>query len=145
MNIQELVNYLDSRGCKLRGCSTREISKIEGSFNLKLPLFYKEFLFSMGKNAGRFMEGSSAFYDEIFDLREGSIRLLSDDNFKPLPDNVFVFWMHQGYQFAFFYLDQGDNPPVYYYYEGENYEDFERKENCFTDFLESQLTMSGLR
>jgi hypothetical protein len=144
MNIHELEIYLDSKGCRLRGCSGREIDKIESFFKVKLPVAYKEFLFSMGKGAGRFMEGSSAFYDEIFDIRDGSIRLLSDDNFKPLPVNTFVFWMHQGYQFAFFYLDEGDNPPIYFYYEQANYDDFIKKENSFTDFLEKQLAMSGL-
>jgi len=145
MNIQEIENYLDSKGCELHGCSAREIAKIEEFFNVKLPLYYREFLSSMGKEAGKFMRGSSVFYSEIFDLRDGSIRLLNDDNFKPLPVNAFVFWMHQGYQFAFFYWDEGDNPPVYYYLEGEHYEDFEKKENSFTDFLEKQLIMSGLR
>jgi len=98
----------------------------------------------MGKGAGKFMMDSSAFYNEIFDLREGGTELLSDDNFKSLPDNTFVFWMHQGYQFAFFYLDQGGNPPVNYYLEEEHYEDFERTEQSLTDFLEKQLLISGL-
>jgi hypothetical protein len=89
------------------------------------------------------MKGSSAFYNEIFDLREGSIELLYEDGFKDLPDNTFVFWMHQGYQFAFFYLNQGENPPVYFYYEGRTKDDFELVENSFTDFLETQLVMSG--
>lgn len=145
MNIQELENYLDSKGCKLKGCSSSEIIRIEKFFNVQLPLYYRQFLSSMGKGAGRFMQGSSVFYNEIFDLREGGTRLLSDDNFKLLPENTFVFWMHQGYQFAFFYLNQGDNPPVYYYHEGEHYEDFEKKEDSFMDFLEKQLIMSGLR
>jgi hypothetical protein len=102
VGIQELENYLESKGCQLRGCSMREVGKIETFFNIELPLVYKDFLLSMGKDAGAFMKGSSAVYKEIFDLREGSIRLLNEDNFKALPDDVFVFWMHQGYQFSFF-------------------------------------------
>jgi hypothetical protein len=50
----------------------------------------------------------------------------------------------KGINFLFFYLNSGDDPPIYFYYEGEEYEDFERKENSFTDFLEKQLTMSDL-
>jgi SMI1/KNR4 family protein SUKH-1 len=144
MNIRDLEKYLDNKGCELRGCSMREVAKIETFFSVKLPLAYREFLVSMGKDAGTFMKGSSVFYNEIFELKEGSIELLKEDNFKPLPGNAFVFWMHQGYQFAFFNLDEGDNPPVYFYYQGEGYEDFERKEDSFTDFLEKQLVMSGL-
>ena len=143
-SIQELVNYLDNKGCRLRGCTSKEIAKIETFFGVELPLAYRDFLYLMGKGAGDFMKGSSVFYNEIFDLREGSSRLLEEDEFKPLPENTFVFWMHQGYQFAFFYLNEGDDPPVYFYYEGRGYEDFEKKEKSFTIFLEKQLALSGL-
>jgi len=122
----------------------KEISRIESFFSIELPSAYKDFLYYMGKEAGAFMRGSSVFYDEIFDLRAGSSRLLEEDEFKPLPDNTFVFWMHQGYQFAFFYLNEGDNPSVYFYYEGKGYEDFEKREISFMVFLEKQLAMSGL-
>lgn len=144
MNIKELAEYLERKGCDLSGCSEKQIAKIEEFFGVKLPSTYLEFLLAMGKDAGQFMRGSSAFYNEIFDLREGSIELLDENDFKELPDNTFVFWMHQGYQFAFFYLNEGDNPPVYYYYEGKTKNDFEIVENSFTDFLEKQLIMSGL-
>lgn len=144
MNISELTEYLERRGCHLSGCSEKQIIKIEEFYNIKLPAIYIEFLLIMGKNAGKFMRGSSAFYNEIFDIRDGSIELLYENDFKELPDNTFVFWMHQGYQFAFFYLNQGDNPPVYYYFEGETKDDFEFKASSFTDFLVSQLDLSGL-
>ena len=144
MNIRELTECLERKGCDLLGCTEKQVNKIEQSFNIKLPTTYIEFLLTMGKNAGNFMKGSSAFYNEIFDLREGSIELLYEDSFKDLPDNTFVFWMHQGNQFAFFYLNQDENPPIYFYYEGRTKDDFELVENSFTDFLENQLVMSGL-
>lgn len=145
MNIDTLIQYLADKGCILKGCSTREVAKIEDHIQHKLPLAYVKFLFAMGKDAGKFMDGSSVFYNEIFDLKDGAIELLEDNDFKPLPDNTFVFYMHQGYQFAFFYLTDGDDPPVYYYYEGRTQGDFEKIEVSFTDFLESQLIMSGLK
>lgn len=144
MDIQELVIYLDRKGCRLRGCSLSQIEKIERHHGARLPLTYVEFLYAMGVRAGRFMEGSSMFYNEIFDLREGAIEVLAENNFKPLPDNAFVFYMHQGYQFAFFKMDEGDNPPVYYYSEGRPQDDFERTDDSFTAFLESAVKMSGL-
>lgn len=144
MNIKELEVYLKRKGCDLKACSEKDVAKIEEFFKIELPAFYKEFLLIMGKSAGQFMRGNSVFYNEIFDLREGSIELLSENDFKELPENTFVFWMHQGYQFAFFYLDQGENPPIYFYYEGRTKDDFELVEKSFTDFLEKQLAMSGL-
>src|SRR5882672_9133994 len=101
MSIKELESYLILKGCHLIGCSSKEISNIESFFHVNLPEIYREFLLTMGKGAGTYMEGSSVFYNEIFDLREGGLSLLNDDGLD-LPDNAFIFWMHQGYQFAFF-------------------------------------------
>jgi hypothetical protein len=145
MNINELEKYLHQKGFKVKGCSSLAINRIETFFGVNLPLAYKEFLHFMGKDGGAFMKGTSAFYDEIFSLREGLIDLLEDsDDSKKLPDNTFVFWSHQGYQYAFFYLNEGDNPPVYFYYENDGRKEFEKKESSFTNFLEKQLVMCGL-
>jgi len=141
--MHELVSFLRQKGCNLHGCSKSDVKRIESYFGIELPFVYKEFLYCMGKDADLFMKGSSAFYKEIFYLREDFQDTL-DEYEKSLPDNTFVFWSHQGYQFAFFYLDQGDNPAVYFYYEGKNSENFEKKENSLTDFWEKQLAMSGL-
>jgi hypothetical protein len=145
MHVLQIANYLKRQGCELKGCSPEEISKIETIFDVQLPISYKQFLSVMGKGAGAFMKGSSVFYDEIFDLREGSIELLEENNFKSLPIDTFVFYMHQGYQFAFFYLRNGDNPPIFYYSEGTQVRNFELKERSFTDFLMAQLAVSGLK
>ena len=144
MTIKELTHYLGRRGCNLSGCSTTQVAKIETFYTVKLPLTYVEFLLAMGRSADKFMLGSSAFYDEIFDLRAWGIELLLENNFKELPADTFVFWMHQGYQFAFFHLNEEDDPPVYFYYEGRTKNEFELIENSFTGFLESQIAMSGL-
>jgi hypothetical protein len=56
----------------------------------------------------------------LFKLREGAEELLEkDDSPFVLPEKAFVFWMHQGYQFAFFVADGDDDPMVYYYMEGK--------------------------
>lgn len=139
MTVQEIATILENKGLKLKGCSPKEINEIESFYGVKLPITYVNFLERMGKGAGTYLEGSSVFYDEIFELREWATELLSENNFKSLPKDGFVFYMHQGYQFAFFYLFDGEDPPVYYYYEGRNRFEFERKEEKFTDFLTAQL------
>jgi len=140
MEINELVSFLRQKGYSLRGCSRSDVKRIENYFEVRLPVVYKEFLYCMGRDADLFMKGSSAFYKEIFYLKE-DLQSILDEYERSLPDNTFVFWAHQGYQFAFFYLDQGDNPAVYFYYEGRSLRDFEKKEDSLTDFLEKQLIM----
>jgi hypothetical protein len=127
----------------LVGCTQLEIEKLELAFNVKLPAMYKEFLTAMGKSAGKFMLGSSAFWDEVFNFQEWGKELLAENNFKHLPQNAFVFWLHQGYQMAFFIIGEGDNPPVYYFSEGSNQTDFKKVESL-TDFFLIQLKMSGI-
>lgn len=90
------------------------------------------------------MLGSSVFLDELPDLQEGGRELLAENNMEPLPDNAFVFWMHQGYQMAYFILGESDNPTVYYF--SESFEDKAFvQEKSLLNFFESELAASGFR
>ena len=137
-NIDDLVNVLESKGEKLTPLSHKELSSIESLSSLGLPQLYKDFLLKMGKGSGSFMRGSSVFYDEIPNLKEWSDELLEENEFEKLPENVFVFWMHQGYQLAFFVLGESNNPDVYSFSEVEDMDEF-RHEGTFIDFLNKQL------
>ena len=141
-SIQDIAEYLLARGEKLKGLSLTKIANIENRFELPLPTVYKEFLYSMGKGAGAYMRGSSVFYDELLSLKEGARELIDENLLKPLPDNAFVFYMHQGYQAAYFKTNEGDNPPVYYFSEGGQEKDFILKEPSLTDFFFKMLLMS---
>lgn len=137
--MQEIGNIVRKSGSKLVGLEQSKIDRIEENFNVRLPMVYRVFLSIMGKGAGQYMRGSSVFFNEIYLLRDGAEELLKENNFRPLPENVFVFWMHQGYQFAFFYLDQGDDPAVYYYIEGSKESDFVKITDTLTIFFEKQM------
>ena len=122
----------------LKGCTKAEIDELQSFFELKFPQSYIEFLELMGESAGGIMAGSSIFTDEIRNLGKWSEELLAEDNSNlNLPPNSFVFWMHQGYQFAFFYINQHDNPVVHYYLEGSNF--FENTSLLFTEFILMQF------
>lgn len=140
MEIQAIGQFLRSRNNSLKGCSKVDVQKLESYFNVCLPDVYKIFLFSMGHDAGKFMRGTSAFYKELFILRE-DLKDMLDEQGIALPDETFVFWSHQGYQFAFFYTNNGDNPPIYFYREGEAA--IKKVANGLTDFLTGELRMSG--
>ena len=49
----------------------------------------------------------------------------------------FVFSMHQGYEFTYFKLSEGDDPPVYQYVEGNGSPVLTW--NSFSDFLRDSL------
>lgn len=127
------------------GCSEEEIQNLESRLKLNLPLAYKEFLRYAGKGLGDFEIGSTIFYDDIdlVELQEIAKEFLIEDNapFK-LPDDAYVFWMHQGYMFCFFKTSEGDNPPVHFHIEVGEREEQEIKWNYqahFTDFLITEM------
>ncbi len=139
-SINDIALFLTKNGNKLRPLNNEDVHKIEAEFKVTLPKVYKVFLLLMGRGAGVYMQGSSVFYNELFLLKEGVKELLSENNMEPIPKDAFVFWMHQGYQAAYFKLNEGDDPPVYYFSEGQENTVFELKEESLTKFFASQLS-----
>jgi hypothetical protein len=122
LEFEQIITFLRKKGHRLIPCTTREVDSLEKHFGIKFPKIYKDFLLSMGKSAGDYMLGSDAFYNRILKFKPWAEEFVSMNNLDPFPENAFVFWMHQGYQVAYFKLDEGDDPPVYTYAETE--EDF---------------------
>lgn len=115
--MNSIIENLSTRGIKLIGCSPNEINEGQLLAKHRLPEFYLLFLTTFGKGAGDFMRGSHAYYPDVLELKEWANECLKENNLPLLPDDVFVFWMHQGYQFAYFYLDGTNNPEVIYFSE----------------------------
>jgi len=135
-NINLFLNFLKETNHKMRPCSKNDLIKLRQIANEKeLPASYMSFMKDAG-NGIRFFKGSSYNMSEIFNLQEWAIELLDEDGSdEMLTDNDFVFFMHQGYQFYFFKLNEGNDPPVYFYEEGENSKSFIKKYKSFTDFI----------
>jgi hypothetical protein len=122
------------------GCTRNEIILIEQQLGISLPTAYQEFLLSMGHSAGKFLQGSDCFFQHLLSLQEWAVELLNENNFsKKLPEDAFVFYMHQGYQFSFFRLSEGDDPPTYSYCEGTNQTTFIKSHKRFSDFLKTEV------
>jgi len=121
-------------------CTEEEVLLLEKQFHLLLPTAYKEFLLTMGKGADGFLVGSDFLYHDVPGLQEVAQEMLAEDAFpQKLSQDAFVFFMHQGYQFNFFHTSEGDNPPVYRYYEGKDQETFPLIYPHYTDFLLTEL------
>ncbi len=141
--IKDIATFLKSNGEKLNPLSAYKIQDLEKRIQHPLPEVYKEFLLAMGNGAGGFMRGSFVFYPDIFLLQEGTNELILEHDLDPLPANAFVFWNHQGYQAAYFLLDESDDPAVYVFIEGNGSKEFHRREESLINFFLIQLKMSG--
>ena len=141
-SIAEIAKFLKKKGEKLRPLYFEQIKAIETKYAIQLPKVYKEFLSLMGESAGNYMLGTSVFYDELLSLQEWTYELIEENSLPPLPPNSFVFWMHQGYQAAYFRTVEGDDPPVYFFSEGMKENKFILMTYSLTDFFIMQLKIS---
>jgi SMI1/KNR4 family protein SUKH-1 len=136
----ELVDRILRAGLasEIKGCSPDEVRQIEEHCGVRLPSIYRDFLLQMGHGAGMFFQGSDVFLPALLDLREAASELLEESGAAvSLPADAFVFLMHQGYEFLYFRVSEGDDPPVYFYLEGESAP--EKKWPSFSAFLASSL------
>jgi hypothetical protein len=102
------------------GCTEEEVAELEQWRGCRFPLAYREFLLWMGHWGGGLLMGSDCFYEQLKDIQIWAAELLQEDQYtETLPEDAFVFLMHQGYQFFFFRMQESDDPAVYYYLEEE--------------------------
>jgi len=129
---------------ELLGCTQDEVIKLEVKLGILLPKAYQEFLLLMGNGAGKFLRGSDCFFRDLPSLKDWAIALLEENNFpESLPEDAFVFFMHQGYQFSFFRVSEGDDPPTYSYCEGTNETAFIKSHDRYSDFLMTEVEIHG--
>ncbi len=118
--MEELINKLRELGIVLKGLKDDKINEIEKYYGVKLPSDYRLFLKEMGISAGDYLRGEDCFFNRIFELREAAEELLEEDNSSfRLNSEHFVFYVHQGYIFAFIDSAKGNSSPVYFYFEGD--------------------------
>jgi hypothetical protein len=104
---------------KLAGCSAAEIADLEAALNLRLPRAYRTFLSNCGKGAGDFLCGTDWEYKDIPQMQLVAKELLKESAILDRwTQSHFAFTMHQGYNFLFFDCTQGQNPPVWLFYDG---------------------------
>lgn len=134
---------LRKKNISIKPCSKKQMEYLVSMVGeRKLPQAYIEFMSVMGNGTNGYMAGDSCFMNEIDDLEQGAYDLLEENESKnKLSDESFVFWMSQGCMFCFFKLNEGDNPPVYFYNEsGEDR--FLKIAHSLTEFLFNRLEMN---
>ncbi len=135
MYFEKIINDYNHQGKKFYPATEEHIERLLEIWG-NLPLAYMEFFKKMGGGSGHgFLVGESVFIDELFYLKEWGIELLKENNsICKLSDNDFVFWMSQGCMFGFFNIDEGDDPPVYFYTENEP-DTIKKVSNHFSEFI----------
>jgi len=105
---------------EIQGCNENEIKELEEEIGHGFPTVYREFLLAAGHRAGLLFQGTDIFFGSLRGLTQEANELLEENQESfTLPEDTFVFSMHQGYEFNYFRFSEGDNPPVYQYIEGE--------------------------
>jgi hypothetical protein len=123
---------------EVKPCSEEDVASFNESTGSISPVTYEQFLLKIGKEAGRFMQGTDIFYPGIKGLKNEAIALLEENEEEfELPEDSFVFSMHQGYEFLYFKLSEGDDLGVYQYVEGNGTS--EKVWGSFTEFMEQSL------
>ncbi|MFZ6185942.1 SMI1/KNR4 family protein [Nannocystis pusilla] len=125
----------------LEGCSENEIQELEQFAGSPLPQAYVKFLRLAGRNSAAVTIGTDCYYPLILELREVAVELLAEAP-RPsiLPDNMFVFSMHQGYAFCCFPLDEGEDPPVYRFIQHiDDFTGLRLAVPTFSEYLEGLL------
>lgn len=121
--VELLVSKNIAKRKEIRGCSEEEITYLEKHFSLSFPKIYRDFLLTLGHGAGDFFIGIDIYYNSLIGIKEGAYELLEECpvDYK-IPHDAMVCTMYQGYQFMYFRVSEGENPPVYWYMEGDSQE-----------------------
>src|SRR6516225_3935328 len=111
------VTRLRHLGLSGVACDEWTVQDLEQQLRVEFPPAYKAFLILAG-NGWEPLEGSHyAIEDDLANLQRSGQRIMKHDGGK-LPDDAFVFLVHQGYACNFFLTQDGEDPPVYECVEG---------------------------
>lgn len=98
-----------------RGATGAEVKELEEMLQVKLPAAYLEFLSFAGafEMDGPFV-GSDCFLHHLPKLQVWFLEYMAETPvLHDYEGNWFAFFCHQGYDWAWFYLDGNQNPTIY--------------------------------
>lgn len=119
---RRLLGLPNTRPGDLEGATDEDVRGLEEYAGCRLPLAYRQFLRQLGRASGELFRGTDCAIGQPSGLRlkeAAGETLREGKSLFTLPPRAFVFLMSQGYQFSFFDADEGDDPAVYHYLEGD--------------------------
>jgi len=125
-------------------CTEEEVMKIEEQLGVKFPRSYREIYLILGEQeAFSLIDESSFEFPEYEKMRKGveKIILNSAPDFT-LDKNMFIVGcLIQNGIFYFFKLDEGDDPPIYRYQEGDK--KYKMAAESCSSFIQQQSWYKG--
>lgn len=98
-----------------------DIDGVEQQFGIRLPVAYRAYLRVCGTHPPRSLVGSGCAIHQLSDINSWAKELIVENKLgSQFTDAYFVFLIHQGYTFLYFYLSEEDDPPVFCYLEGQS-------------------------
>lgn len=133
-NIKNVLDIVSVQS-QIEGASKAEVEHLQSYYRYKLPEAYIKFLFKMGKYAN-FLAGELCFIDNLPISLPGSynIFIANKADFE-ITEQQMVFSSSQGTACWFFNLDEGEDPPVYFYMEGIEMDKPVKMTDSFSDYL----------
>jgi hypothetical protein len=118
MYFDDFIRKCEDMGYKMYGMGQQEIAELTGR-DRHFPKSYVELMGILGHGTtAPFWNGQDFFCHSVSSLHEYALDTLKENEETiGLRDSDFVFWMSQGVLFAFFNINEGDDPPVYLYTE----------------------------
>jgi hypothetical protein len=140
----ELVRRLQATGLlkpgELRGCSDKDIARLESHFAIRFPAAYKDFLRAVGRNPGPLMNDCQFRCQDLLHMDSFAREMLAEiegDSLR-LPPKALVWLTRPPEQFLFFVADDAsDDPPTFRYMEEDG--EFERVTDSFWQAIEPEI------
>ncbi len=121
-----------------QGCESSEIETLEASLGFAVPEAYREFLIWMGRDFDGIFRGSDCFHTHVLDNNEWLPELLAENTVdSPLPERYVAFFVHQGYNAAWFEIPASADPECLFFAEGQT--DEPEDQGPFSSFLLGEM------
>jgi hypothetical protein len=124
-----------SAGVSGNPCDEFDIQDLEQQLAVKLPAAYKAFLMIAGNGFSPFEGSHYALEDDLAELQRAGKRIIETGG-KTAPDYTIAFFVHQGFVTRFFFLNDGDDPPVFECVEHSCVEQIAPR---FSEFLQQEV------
>ncbi|MFK7750488.1 MAG: SMI1/KNR4 family protein [Kordia sp.] len=128
----------------IRGVSEEKIVSVEEKFDIRFPVVYREFLHLAGAYCGALPLYDTASLEELSSDWHQEIMKETMTEYGTVLDRPFWLYAESNgcEQFAFFYLDDGDDPYIYrvdYDYQNDEKQTVTKSEFTFSQVIDKAI------